>query len=150
MIRAATEADAPALASIQARSWRWAYGHFIAFEEMPIAAESEPGLREMAASGAVRVFEQDATVVGYAAVDGDELRSLYVEPAAQGAGVGTRLLADAEDRIRAAGHARAWLYVYADNARGRAFYERHGWRRVGDLVGAGRWRAPGYRYEREL
>ena len=55
--------------------------------------------------------------------------SLYVDPAAQGAGVGRRLLADAQERIRAAGHARAWLYVFADNAHGCAFYERHGWRR---------------------
>jgi ribosomal protein S18 acetylase RimI-like enzyme len=73
-----------------------------------------------------------------------------VDPAAQGAGVGSRLLADAQERIRAAGHARAWLYVYAQNAHGCAFYERHGWVAVGGLLGEGHWRAPGRRYEREL
>ena len=150
MIRPATEADAPALARIQSRGWRWAYGEFIAPEDMPDAAEREPGFRELAASGAVRVFEQDGTVVAYAAIANDELASLYVDPAAQGAGVGGRLLADAEERIRADGHPRAWLYVYASNGQGRAFYERHGWRRVSGLVGEARWRAPGYRYEREL
>ena len=36
----------------------------------------------------MRVFDQDGTVVGYAAVQDDELKSLYVDPAAQGAGVG--------------------------------------------------------------
>jgi ribosomal protein S18 acetylase RimI-like enzyme len=150
VIRAATEADAPVIAEIQARTWRWAYGDFIAPEDMPVAEDRVPAWREHVASGRVRVFDQDETVVGYSAVDGDELTSLYVDPAAQGAGVGTRLLADAQERIRAAGHARAWLYVYAQNAHGCAFYERHGWVAVGGLLGEGRWRAPGRRYEREL
>jgi ribosomal protein S18 acetylase RimI-like enzyme len=150
VIRRATPDDAAAIAAIQARGWRWAYSDFIAPEEMPVVEEREPVFRELAASGAVRVFDQDGAVVGYASVLDDELTSLYVDPAAQGAGVGTQLLADAVERIRAAGHARAWLYVYADNGQGRAFYERHGWERVGGLVGVGRWRAPGYRYERDL
>ena len=150
MIRAATEADAPVIADIQARTWRWAYGDFIAPDDMPVAAERVPAWREHIAGGAIRVFDQDGAVVGYSAVQDDELASLYVDPSAQGAGVGSRLLADAEERIRAAGHARAWLYVYADNALGRAFYEHQGWAAVGGLVGAGKWRAPGQRYEREL
>jgi ribosomal protein S18 acetylase RimI-like enzyme len=150
VIRPATVEDAAAIASIQARGWRWAYGDFIAPEDMPVAAESEPAFRELVATGTVRVFDQDGTVVGYASVADDELTSLYVDPSAQGAGVGRRLLADAEERIRTAGHGCAWLYVYADNGQGRAFYERHGWRLVGGLVGEGRWRAPGYRYERDL
>ena len=109
-----------------------------------------PAWREHIAGGGVRVFDQDGAVVGYSAVQDDELKSLYVDPAAQGAGVGSRLLADAQERIRAAGHARAWLYVYAENAHGCAFYERHGWVPVGGLLGEGHWRAPGRRYERAL
>jgi ribosomal protein S18 acetylase RimI-like enzyme len=150
VIRAATEADAPVIAEIQARTWRWAYGDFIAPDDMPVAEDRVPAWGEHVAAGRVRVFDQDGTVVGYSAVEGDELTSLYVDPAAQGAGVGTRLLADAQERMRAAGHARAWLYVYAQNAQGCAFYERHGWVAVGGLLGEGRWRAPGRRYEREL
>jgi ribosomal protein S18 acetylase RimI-like enzyme len=150
VIRAATEADAPVIAEIQARTWRWAYGDFIAPDDMPVAAERVPAWREHIAGGAIRVFDQDGTVVGYCAVQDDELASLYIDPAAQGAGAGSRLLADAQERIRAAGSVRAWLYVYADNAQGRAFYEHHGWVAVDGLVGEGRWRAPGQRYEREL
>jgi GNAT superfamily N-acetyltransferase len=150
VIRPATEADAPVIADIQARTWRWAYGDFIAHEDMPVAQERVPVWREHIAAGAVRVFDQDGTVVGYSAVAGDELKSLYVAPAAQGAGVGGLLLADAQERIRAAGHARAWLYVYAQNAQGCAFYERHGWVAVGGVLGEGHWRAPGRRYERDL
>jgi ribosomal protein S18 acetylase RimI-like enzyme len=150
VIRAATEADAPVIADIQARTWRWAYSEFIAPDDMPVAAERVPAWREHIAAGGVRVFDQDGTVVGYSEVRGDELRSLYVDPTAQGAGVGGRLLGDAQQRIGAAGHARAWLYVYAENAQGCAFYERHGWVAVGGLVGEAHWRAPGRRYEREL
>ena len=150
MIRPATEADAPVIADIQARTWRWAYGDFIAPEDMPVAHERMPVWREHIAGGAVRVFDQDGTVVGYSAVEDDELKSLYVDPAAQGAGVGGLLLKDAQERIRAAGHARAWLYVYAQNAQGCAFYERHGWVAVGGVLGEGHWRAPGRRYERDL
>jgi ribosomal protein S18 acetylase RimI-like enzyme len=150
VIRAATEADAPVIADIQARTWRWAYSDFIAPDDMPVAAERVPAWREHIAGGGVRVFDQDGTVVGYSAIQDGELTSLYVAPAAQGAGVGGRLLADAQERIRTAGHARAWLYVYAENTQGCAFYERRGWVAVGGLVGEGHWRAPGCRYEREL
>jgi len=150
VIRAATEADAPVIADIQARTWRWAYSDFIAPDDMPDPAERVPAWREHIAGGGVRVFDQDGTVVGYSAVQDDELKSLYVDPAAQGAGVGGRLLADAHERIRAAGHARAWLYVYARNTQGCAFYEHQGWVAVGGLVGEAHWRSPGRRYEREL
>ena len=149
MIRGATEADAPVIADIQARTWRWAYSDFIADDDMPVVAERVPAWREHIAGGGVRVFDQGGTVVGYSAVQDDELESLYVDPAAQGAGVGGRLLAEAEERMRAAGHERAWLYLYADNAHGCAFYERHSWVAVGGLVGEAHWRAPGRRYERE-
>ena len=36
-------------------------------------------------------------------------------------------MAEAERRVRANGHRRAWLAVVAGNARARAFYERAGW-----------------------
>lgn len=150
MIRAATEADAPSLAQVQVRGWWHTYADFIPPDKMPEPDDCLARWREAIPGGGVRVFDQDGAVAGYAYVRGDELASLYVDPPAQGAGVGTLLLADAVERLRADGHPRAWLYVYADNERGRAFYERHGWRRVGDLLGVGRWRAPGLRYEREL
>jgi GNAT superfamily N-acetyltransferase len=150
VIRAATLADARAIAEIEARAWRWAYSDFIDPENMRDPVARLARWRERIAAGAVRVFDQDATIAGYAAIDGDKLVALYVDPPAQGAGVGSALLEDAVQRLRAAGHARAWLYVYAANAHGRAFYERHGWAAVGGPVGEDQWIAPGYRYEREL
>ena len=160
MIRAATEADAPSLAQVQVRGWWRTYADFIPPDQMPEHEACLARWRDAIPGGGVRVFDQDGAVAGFAttgpsrdedAVDGcGELYALYVDPPAQGAGVGTLLLADAVERMRADRHARAWLHLYADNARGRAFYERHGWQRVGDLLGVGRWRAPGLRYERAL
>ena len=150
MIRAATEADAPAIADIQARAWRWAYSDFIDHDDMPVAEERVERWRARIAEGGLRVFEQDGVVVAYAGVADDQLAGLYVDPAAQGAGVGGRMLADAEERLRAAGVRRAWLWVFAANAHGRAFYERRGWAAVGAPTEHEGWAAPAYRYEREL
>ena len=55
------------------------------------------------------------------------VHSLYVDPAAQGTGVGSLLLAEATRRIGRAGAATAHLWVFRDNAAGRRFYGRHGW-----------------------
>ena len=55
------------------------------------------------------------------------VHSLYVDPAAQGTGVGSQLLAEATRRIGLAGAATAHLWVFRDNAAGRRFYGRHGW-----------------------
>ena len=55
------------------------------------------------------------------------VHSLYVDPAAQGTGVGSQLLAEATRRIGRAGAATAHLWVFRDNAAGRRFYGRHGW-----------------------
>ena len=150
MIRAATEADAPAIAEIQARAWRWAYSDFVGHDDMPVAEERLERWRGNVAQGRLRVFDQDGTVVGYASVDGDQLTSLYVDPAAQGAGVGGRLLDDAEERLRAGGHAVAWLWVFVANEQGRAFYERRGWRAVGEPHRAAHWVGDALRYERAL
>jgi ribosomal protein S18 acetylase RimI-like enzyme len=150
VIRAATQADAEAIADVEARAWRWAYSDFIDPEDMRDPYTRRAPWSEYIAAGGVHVFDQDGVVAGYAVVRGDELSGLYVDPSAQGAGVGGQLLRDAEERLRAAGTTRAFLLVYADNAHGRAFYERNGWERVGELLGAGEWRAPGYRYEKAL
>ncbi|MFR9775788.1 N-acetyltransferase family protein [Micromonospora sp. MS34] len=53
--------------------------------------------------------------------------SLYVHPEAQGLGLGRTLLHDAAEKLRAAGHATATLWVFAANDAARAFYAKQGW-----------------------
>ena len=57
-----------------------------------------------------------------------EVRVLWVLPEAQGKGVGSALLLEAESQIAAAGHDRAWLTCSGFNPRALAFYLRRGYR----------------------
>lgn len=134
MIRRATVADAAAVATVHARGWRHAYTDLL---DPQVIAERDVDTRTGqwtewigAGEGEVWVAEVEGRVVGFAAVAGETLRALYVDPVAQGAGVGTALLAQAE----AAG-ARE-LEVFAGNGHGRRFYEARGWRDGGE---AGEW-----------
>lgn len=65
-------------------------------------------------------YEQDATR--------GMVRNLFVRPAYRDAGVGTRLLAAAEDALADAGVDAVALDVLADNEAARRFYRRHGYR----------------------
>jgi ribosomal protein S18 acetylase RimI-like enzyme len=65
-------------------------------------------------------------LLGLLAIAGDRVGHLYVEPAAQGRGVGTALLAHA----RALSPDGLRLFTHVRNARARAFYERRGFRAV--------------------
>ncbi|SHG31996.1 GNAT family N-acetyltransferase [Streptoalloteichus hindustanus] len=73
----------------------------------------------------VHVAVDDGTIVGFVAVRGEELAHLYVDPAAQGRGVGTTLLDRAKRDRR-----RLELFVFQRNERAREFYYRHGFRLV--------------------
>lgn len=60
------------------------------------------------------------------------LYSLSVDPAMRGAGLGSRLLAAAEDDARARGASAMRLEVRSDNAGAIALYRRHGYRHMGN------------------
>ena len=64
----------------------------------------------------------DGRALGFALVTAGHLDMLFVDPAAQAGGVGSRLLA----HVEAAG--ACTLECFRDNTAARRFYERHGWR----------------------
>lgn len=173
MIRSAMAADADALAALQVRAWARAYADFV-----PDDAIDEGGRerrrarwRELLDPGApaepdrtTLVFVAGPQVAGFASVgaarDEDatpatgELRALYVDPPAQGAGVGAALHDAALGRLREHPFAQATLWVFTENGHGRAFYEARGWtlddpdviaREHGDG-----WWAPAVRYRHAL
>jgi len=148
VIRRATPDDAPAIAAVQARTWRHAYADIVDPERMPEPGQQAPRFAQRIAGGAeVYVFDQDGRIAGFAALDGNEVRAIYVDPPAQGAGVGTALLAAAVEALRAAGHREAFLWTFEANGLARAFYERNGW----ELVPGRQDRlAPEVRYRRTL
>ncbi len=167
MIRPATADDAAAIARVQVRGWLHAYSGFVDPERL--AAQTverrEPVWRELlrddAARGRTWVWDQDGSVAAFAAAgpardadlgpDTGELYALYVDPPAQGAGVGTAMLRRAEGWLAEAGFARAVLWTFEANGQARAFYERFGWRvDEGAPPAPEDWWAPAVRYRREL
>ena len=68
------------------------------------------------------VAELDGRVVGYVAVTGNHIESLYIMPDAQGQGVGRALLAAVEHRLTGP----VTLRCLTANGRARSLYERCG------------------------
>jgi ribosomal protein S18 acetylase RimI-like enzyme len=79
-----------------------------------------------AAEGASLVAVRDGSVVGVTRWSAADVHSLYVDPDAHGAGIGSMLLDAAVAHI-GEGFDRARLWVFADNAPSVAFYRSRGW-----------------------
>lgn len=139
-LRDAAPGDLEAVATLFLRCWRESYA-----EVLPagaIAVFDETGARELwrPALEAPRpgtrgvVALDDGRVVGVIRMgrDPDEpevahVFSLYVDPDAQGSGVGGRLLGEADAWFQGQGLSDATLWSFEANERARAFYARHGW-----------------------
>jgi GNAT superfamily N-acetyltransferase len=155
VIRLAVPDDAEAIDRVHVHAWERAYSDFIPPDRMVGAREPEDRVerwRSRMSEEVVRtwVFDLDGFVAGFAAVGGGELMALYVDPGAQGAGVGTALLAHAEQAMREAGATEAHLWVFTGNEHGRRFYEARGWTLVEGSEEQGDWPVPGVKYRRVL
>jgi GNAT superfamily N-acetyltransferase len=135
VIRRATRDDAAGIGAVLVRTFRHAYAdildaHYLADLDPDALADEWRAAFERG-DRIVLVAEVDGRIVGFTSVrDDGNLRTLYVDPVAQGAGLGTRLLAEAE---RAGARE---LEVFEANGHGRRFYEARGWRDDGP---AGDW-----------
>ena len=91
------------------------------------------------------VATDDERVVGVLALEEpDWIDQLYIDPAHQGGGIGTELLALALGQT--GGHARAWCFQA--NTAARRFYERHGFVPTAETDGDNEEGAPDVLYER--
>ena len=98
-------------------------------------------LRDVLPIAEVWLARRDGEPAGMLVLEGDLLADLYVAPEAQGAGVGSALLAHAKRR-RPEG---LELWVFASNRPAWAFYRRHGFEVVGGTSGANEEGAPDLR-----
>ena len=73
------------------------------------------------------VIEHEGRVAGFAAARGDEVLHFGTALASWGSGLATTAHDELVERMRASGVVRPRLFVYAGNARGRRFWEKHGW-----------------------
>jgi ribosomal protein S18 acetylase RimI-like enzyme len=153
--RQARPEDAPAIAAIWEPGWHDAHDGFVP-EELTFARDSASfGERAAQRIGDATVVDVDGEVAGFVIREADEIEQVYVHAAHRGSGVADALMADAEARIRAAGHERAWLAVVGGNLRARRFYERHGWTDEGPFEHLapgpnGPIRVPAHRYVKRL
>ncbi len=138
-LRSATLADALGMAQVKVDGWRAAYAEILprAFlDSLSVEGERaqwESGLSQYPAT--FRVAVQQQRVIGYvvsgAAVESSdpgegELFALYVSPEHWGGGVGRRLMDQGVADLRSAGFTTAVIWVFEENQRTRAFYERYG------------------------
>jgi GNAT superfamily N-acetyltransferase len=74
------------------------------------------------------LWEENGAVLGFAAADTRDgsIWALFIEPAAEGRGIGRALLPRALDDLRAKGWKQARLSTDADSRADR-FYRRNGW-----------------------
>lgn len=149
VIRDARPEDADAVAGVHVHSWQAAYRGLIdqsVLDDLSIAERAEGWRRILAeplpTGYGTLVAVRDDQVIGWASLgsgrDPDGLRDgevygIYVDPSAWSTGAGHALLEAAEQRIAAAGHDRAYLWVLDGNERADTFYARHGWEEDGAI-----------------
>lgn len=129
-IRELTDADYDAVHAL----WRATPG--IGLSE----ADERPNIASFLAAnrGLSFVAEADGRLAGavLGSTDGRRgyLHHLAVAPDRRRAGIGRSLVARALEALRARGVRRCHIFVMADNAEGRRFWERIGWFRRDDLL----------------
>ena len=134
VLRDARADEGTLIAGIQERSSTAAYAHIFPPERYPfpragVHARWNATLREPATQ--TIVAEVDDEPVGFACVRAESLVALYVVPERWGTGVAPALHDRTLEVVRGLGSERCRLWVLEENARGRRFYERRGWREDG-------------------
>lgn len=151
VLRAATAADAAALSALDVAVWRASYGRILSpatLEGLPSSPFHDPhffaaivdrsGVEEW-----LWVVEADGRPAGYchfgacrdpASGHGGEFERLYLLPAIQGRGLGTRILAAAAHRLVDEGLVPIRTTVFEGNHRARRLYERLGGQCIGRTV----------------
>lgn len=144
-LRLAVEADAAEIAALFATSRR-----LLTFlPDLHTVEEDRIYVRDKVLRDyRVTVAERDGAIVGFMAELEGWIEHLYIDAAQLRTGVGSALIADAQSR-----NEDLQLWCFANNMRGRAFYERMGFEAVKFTDGArNEARAPDilYRWEREF
>ena len=137
LVRKATAADGPGIASVQLTTWRATYAEWLEDDIAALdLARTADNWSAAAVEGAgrVTVAVDDDRIDGYAhsgppedhddAAD-HELYALYVLPETQGSGIGGLLVNDA---LADAGPGSWVVWALEAYAPARRFYERHGFR----------------------
>jgi ribosomal protein S18 acetylase RimI-like enzyme len=163
-LRPGRETDGAAMAAVFVAAWRGGYRGIVPDDviESQTVARWEPVLTAAARDPETRsvvAIDGVGAIVGFAGFGSDSsdpdpqvgyLSSLYVDPTASGAGVGGALLERTLRELADAGRTTVALWVFRDNVRARALYERYGFVADGAEHVDRRWRVPQVRYRLAL
>ncbi|TAD85852.1 MAG: GNAT family N-acetyltransferase [Sphingomonadales bacterium] len=169
IFRAATTADAAALATLGAETFVAAFGHLYKPEDLhAFLAEvhnPEAVAAEIAGDSCThRLVEVDGALVAFCklrypshytsytdALSPIELGQLYALPGYTGSGIGAQLMDWALGIARTRGHDAILLSVYAENYGAQRFYQRYGFGKIADITfKVGDHYDPEYLYELKL
>ena len=144
MIRFAREADIPRILDI--------YGPYVlntavSFEyTVPTLEEFTLRFRDITRQFPWLVWEENGQILGYAygslpfgraAYRWVSASSIYLTPAAQGKGIGTKLYAALEDLLKRQGYRKTYAIITSDNPGSLRFHERTGFRFVAEFTDCG-------------
>lgn len=128
MIRTATSEDIPAIVDIfrtaRATAMPW----------LPVLHSAAGDLKffeRVVREYDVEVAELEGAVAGFISSEGDWLEQLYITPSRQGQGLGSALVARAQDKAIS-----LQLWVFEQNVAAQRFYLKHGFSEVERTDGA--------------
>ena len=157
--RQATLDDVERMKQLGVQGWETTYSNFVHDHNRRTYLNGDfwslERLREVVADpDAINlVAEQNGTIAGFINTekleDGRyEITRLYVDSAARGSGVGSRLIELTFEELKRRGVNEVLVNAFGDNHAGRRFYERHGfeliedtWTTVGDQTLSDVWYA---------
>jgi ribosomal protein S18 acetylase RimI-like enzyme len=131
-IRRAQRSDVPAIAAVQAESWRDTYSGVLPEEYLAsqITGDLERHWSEMEIQPVdVVLVAEDNTIIGFIAVwcrPDPFIDNLHVKPSKRSNRVGSALMKWAAQQLIQQGHKTAYLWLLESNERAIRFYERLG------------------------
>jgi GNAT superfamily N-acetyltransferase len=133
-VRPAEAAEIDHVGKLWFDAWQDAHAAILPAELVRLRTLESFRERIRAALAAVRVIGARGAPMGFCMIKEDELYQLFVSAESRGAGVAAALIADAEAQLRESGVQTAWLACAIGNERAAKFYEKHGWRRVDNMI----------------
>lgn len=134
LVRAAAATDVDALARIWLDGWTDAHGDLLPPDLVRSRTLGDFRLRLQEGLASTDVAVAEERQVGFAMVRNDEIDEFHIDRPARGTGAAAALMSHALDRIRRAGHQRAWLACAIGNHRAARFYEGTGWSLTGIMT----------------
>jgi ribosomal protein S18 acetylase RimI-like enzyme len=153
--RPANETELDDLATLWSEGWQDAHREILPPALARYRTWESFRERLQASCSNMRVAGPVGGPLGFCVIRDDELYQLYVSKAARGSGIAAMLLRDGESRLAASGVETAWLACAIGNERAAKFYEKNGWRRVGNMINQlptpdGMFPLEVWRYEKDL